>query len=104
MTDQQELMLERRILAAEHGLTALQSDVLELNRRFEKDHRILVEGNGEMPVVEKVRVLESFAKSLQFWSRTIAVALVLQTITFITASAVYFIRLIPLLNELLNQK
>lgn len=96
----EDFSLERRMLSMEHNVMAIQSRIGEMEGRHERDHRILVEGNGDLPIVEKVRVLETFRGSVQFWFRTIAVALVIQTITFVTAAAVYFVRLIPVLDAL----
>lgn len=64
-------------------------------------HKMLVEGDGDdLPLPERIRNLENFQKFVQFWFRTIAVALVLQTITFGTAAIVYFIKLSPVLDKL----
>jgi len=64
-------------------------------------HKILLEGEGDdLPLLERVRNLEAFQKWFQFWFRTIAVALVLQTITFGVAAIAYFVKLYPLLDAL----
>lgn len=71
-----------------------------VSTKVDKHHKILVEGNGEIPLVEKVRNIQSFVDSQKFWLKTILVAIVLQTITFSAAALVYFIRLYPLLESL----
>ena len=81
-------------------LIILQNNQIESNTKLEKHHRLLVEGNGELPLVEKVRNLEAFVTTMKFWMRTIAVALVLQTVTFGVSAAIYFIKLYPALERI----
>jgi hypothetical protein len=81
----------------------LQSRMLNNEDKVTKHHKILLEGNGELPLVERVRNLEAFTTSLKFWLRTVAVAIVLQTITFGTAAVVYFVKLYPVLEKLVKQ-
>ena len=84
-------------------LIVIQNAVLEQSNKLERHHKILIEGTHELPLVERVRNMESFIAALKFWQRTIAVAIVLQTITFGGAALIYFIRLYPLLERLANQ-
>lgn len=81
-------------------LLILQQALLDAQNKLEKHHKILVEGNGELPLVEKVRNLEVFVGTLKFWLRTVAVAIVLQTITFGAAALIYFIKLYPVLERI----
>lgn len=88
-------------LTESQRMVILQTRVLENDSRLEEHHKILVEGkSSELPLLERVRNLEAFATSIKFWLRTIAVAIVLQTITFGVAAVVYFVRLYPLLEKL----
>lgn len=84
-------------------LLILQQSIIDNNVKLEKHHKILLEGNGELPLVERVRNLEAFVGGLKFWLRTVSVAIVLQTITFGIAAMVYFIKLYPVLEKLVKQ-
>lgn len=84
-------------------LIVLQSRLLSNEDKVAKHHKILLEGNGELPLVERVRNLEAFVGGLKFWLRTVSVAIVLQTITFGIAALVYFIKLYPVLQQLVNK-
>jgi len=98
LTDSQKILLLRV------DMDALRNEQTEIKHKQDYHHKILVEGNGELSIKEKVRNLEAYDNNLKFWFRTIAVALVLQTITFGTTAVVYFAKLYPLLIELSNKK
>lgn len=87
-------------LTADARLLILQNAVIENNTKLEKHHKILLEGNGDLPLVERVRNLESWSMGMKFWIRTIAVALVLQAVTITVGAAMYFIKLYPVLQRL----
>lgn len=79
----------------------LRTNVIQLNTDMVRVKQTLFDGtSNELPLVERIRNLESYIANLKFWLRTISVALVLQTITFGTAAVVYFIKLYPLLERL----
>lgn len=84
-------------------LLILQQSIIEQGNKLEKHHRVLLEGNGELPLVERIRNLEAFVGGLKFWLRTVSVAIVLQTLTFGIAALVYFIKLYPVLEKIVNQ-
>lgn len=84
-------------------LLVIQNSVLEQQTKLDRHHKMLIEGNGELPLVERVRNLEAFVGGLKFWLRTLSVALVLQTLTFGISALIYFIRLYPLLEKISNQ-
>jgi len=98
------MTLELNDMTDSQKIVLLWSQMQELRNGHAKDHKVLIEGNGELPVVEKVRNLENFANTIKFWFRTIAIAIVLQTITFGAAAVVYFVKLYPLLNEIANKQ
>jgi hypothetical protein len=61
---------------------------------------LLVTGNGELPLPERMRNVERFVDTFKFWQRTVAIALVAQTVTFGVAAIIYFIKLSPILDRL----
>lgn len=93
-------MMNNGNMSDNQRLIIIQSRVLENEERLDRHHKVLLEGNGELPLVEKVRNLEAFSNNLRFWLRTVAVAIVLQTITFGAAALVYFFKLYPVLEKL----
>lgn len=96
-------MLDFDGLTDSQRIVILQSRMLNNEDKVTKHHKILLEGNGELPLTERVRNLEAFTTSLKFWLRTVAVAIVLQTITFGAAAIIYFVKLYPVLQHLVNQ-
>lgn len=83
-------------------IIVIQNSVIEQQNKLDRHHKMLVEGNGEPPLMYRVKNIETFVDGIKFWQRTIAVAIVLQTITFGAAAIVYFVRLYPLLERLAN--
>lgn len=84
------------------NLVSVNTAINTLQEQVGKHHKVLIEGDGQLPLVEVVRNHESFITSTKFWLRTVAVALVLQTITFGTAAVIYFIKLYPVLEKIAN--
>lgn len=82
------------------NLTSLNTAINNLQADVRIHDKVLITGNGEPSLQERVRKLETFVESFQFWQRTVAVALVLQTITFGAAAVIYFIKLTPILEKL----
>jgi hypothetical protein len=91
-------------LSDSQRMIVIQNAVLEQQVKLDNHHKILVEGTDkDLPIVERTRNLEGFVAGFKFWQRTIAVALVIQTVTFGTAALVYFAKLYPLLEKIANQ-
>lgn len=84
-------------------LLVISNAVLEQQAKLDRHHKVLIEGNGERPLVERVRNIETFIESFRFWQRTIAVAIVVQTLTIGVGAVVYIVRLYPLLERIANQ-
>lgn len=85
-------------------MIVIQNAVLEQSEKLNRHHKIILEGdNGEKPLLERMRNAEDFINGIKFWQRTLAVALVLQTLTIGITALVYFMRLYPLLEKIANQ-
>lgn len=84
------------------NIITLNTAVNDLQEGYAKHHKVLIEGNGELPIVERVRNLEAYTNGIRFWMRTIAVAIVMQTITFGGVSVALFIKAMPLLAKIAN--
>lgn len=95
LTEEQKVMLKmiQNLTSVNTALNLVQNDVHAHNK-------ILVTGNGEPSLQERIRNLEAFVASQKYWLRFVAGALIVQTITFGTAAVVYFIKLTPILNKI----
>lgn len=91
-----ELTDSQKLLVIGLAVNTLQVDV-------QKHKKILTDGNGEKPLVERVRNLEAYIDATKYWTRFLAGAILLQTVAFAGAAILYFVRLYPLLNELVNK-
>lgn len=101
LTDSQKINI--RII---QSLNAVNTALNDLQHIVTVHDRILItgdDGSGEPSLQERVRNLERFVDTFKFWQRTVALALVAQTVTFGVAAVVYFIKLTPLLNALAKQ-
>ena len=68
--------------------------------RTDKHQKLLIDGNGELPLVEQVRNLNTFVNGVRYWMKFLIGALLLQTLTFMTTAVIYFIKLAPYLDQL----
>lgn len=93
MTDTQKLLW---------NVTSLSTNLLETNQQVAKHHRLLIEGNGELPLVEQIRNLNTFVNGVRYWMKFLIGALLLQTMAFLGTALVYFIKLYPMLEKLSN--
>ena len=91
-------------------LTAIIENQVSMNTRVDnlseiqkKHHRILIEGNGEIPMVERVRNLEEFVDAMRYWLRFIGGALIIQTVAFATSIVIAVVKFLPVLERLATQ-
>ena len=84
-------------------MIVITNTLLEQQQKLDKHHKLLIEGNGEPPLMYRIRDIETFVNGIRFWQRTLAVALVLQTVTFIVSALAFFARIYPLLEQIANQ-
>lgn len=95
MTDSQKLFAS----IMQNQIT-LNTAVNELQEHDAKYRKLLIEGNGELPLVEKVRNVEAFVKEFRYWTKFIFGALILQTITFAVGVIIAVVRFLPVLQKL----
>lgn len=102
LTDSQKINLKiiQNLTSINTALNNLQNDQHKMQLEIEAHDKILVTGNGEPSLQERIRNLESFVNSQKYWLRLVAGALVLQTVTFGVTAAVYFFRFLPLLDTM----
>lgn len=84
----------------EQKMLIMSMTMQDIQSKLTKHHKILLEGNGELPLVERVRNQEAFTTSLKYWLRFLAGAILLQTLTFGSAAVIYFVKLYPILENL----
>jgi hypothetical protein len=72
----------------------------DLQTKVTKHEQLLVTGNGEMSLQERMRNIEKFVDSIRYWSRFLIGALIIQTLAFLGGVLVAMIRFLPLLEKL----
>jgi hypothetical protein len=93
-TDMTDLTDSQKFIILSIGLNNVQNKV-------EAHDRLLVAGEGSaLPVMERLRNVEAFIASQRYWAKFLLGAILIQTVTFVSAAIVYFIKLYPILARL----
>lgn len=90
MTDTQKLFV---------GMNSLNSVVNDMQVIVHHDHKLLVEGNGDQPLVQQVADMKNYIDGVKFWTRAVALALLAQTITFGVAVVIAVVQFLPILQR-----
>jgi hypothetical protein len=85
------------------SLTSINTAINDIRHDVDVHNKLLVTGNGEVALMERVRNLEAFVGGMRYWLRLVAGALMAQTITFGVAAVIYFIKLTPILERIAQQ-
>jgi len=93
LTDSQKININ--VITLNTAINDLQSDVRELNK-------VVLLGNGELPLREQVRNHAVFIAEIRYWTKFVFGALILQTITFAVGVIIAIIRFLPLLEQLIK--
>jgi hypothetical protein len=98
LTDSQKLYMEiiKNFMSVNTAVNDMQNDVAKLNK-------VVLTGNGEIPLVEKVRDHTKFISNIEYWSRFLIGALLIQTITFFFGIIMALVRFLPILEKLASK-
>ncbi len=94
LTDSQKVAVNQ--LTLNTALNDTQADVKELQK-------IVIFGNGELPLREQVRNHETFIKDIKYWVRFVGGAIVLQTLAFAIGILVALIKFLPVLEQIAKE-
>jgi len=75
----------------------------EINHDVAIHNRILITGNGEPSLQERVRNIKDYIDAQKYWWRFIGGALIMQTITLFVSLIVAVAQFLPLLKRLADQ-
>lgn len=92
-----ELPTDQKVLM---NVVSLNTAVNDLQKEQAHDHKILFEGNGEIPIVQQVKINTEFIAGIKKLMWIIGGAILAQTVTFGTVAVVLFIRVMPILTKL----
>lgn len=93
-------MIDMENMSTDQKIVIIASKQIEQDTILSKLRSVVLEGNGEPSLREKVRSNEKFIDSVKFWLKTVAIAIITQTVAFTGAAVIYFIKLYPLLEQL----
>jgi hypothetical protein len=95
LTDSQKINLN--VITLNTAVNDLQSDVRELNK-------VVLLGNGELPLRETVRNHEKFLGEFKYWVRFVLGLVIAQFIAFTTASVIAYVKFLPVLEQLASKR
>ena len=72
----------------------------ELDSSSKVHQKLLITGNGEPSVMERIRNLEKFEERFQYWARFLGGAMLLNFLGFLAATIIAIVRFLPLLEKL----
>jgi hypothetical protein len=80
------------------------NETISHQKEIEADTRVhnklLITGNGEPSIMERLRNAESFIGGMRYWAKFLVGALIIQTITFFFGVIVALVRFLPILERL----
>lgn len=95
LTDTQKINI--RII---QNLTSINTALNDLRHDVGVHNKLLVTGNGEPSIQERLRNLESYTETLKYWGKFVGGAIIVQTVAFFVAIVVALVRFLPLLERL----
>lgn len=98
LTDSQKTHI--RIL---QNITSINTALNDLQHDVTVHNRILITGNGELPLPERMRNVERYMGNLNYWGRIVGGALIVQSIVFFAGIVVALVRFLPVLEQIANQ-
>lgn len=84
-------------------MIVVQNSLIEATTKLDRHHKILVEGNGEKPLLERVRNIETFIDGIKFWQRTLALVLFGNLVTLVSGAIYTIVKILPLLERIASQ-
>lgn len=84
------------------NLTSINTAVNDLRHDVNIHDKILVTGNGDPSLQERLRNVESFIDGIRYWSRFVGGAIIVQTLAFFIGIVVAMVRFLPLLEKIAN--
>lgn len=104
LTDSQKINLKiiQNLTSINTAVNNVQNDLHETQEVLKTHDKLLVTGNGEPSLQERIRNLESWVASQKYWLRLVSGALILQTVTFAVTALIYFVRLLPMLERIVQ--
>lgn len=72
----------------------------DLQTKVNHHQELLVTGNGDVSLLERMRNVEKFVTDFRYWSKFLIGALIIQTLAFLGGVIVALVRFLPLLERL----
>lgn len=85
------------------NLTALNTALNDLRHDVSIHEKVLVTGNGDLSLQERMRNVEGYIETMKYWGRFIGGAILIQTISVFVAIIIAIVRFLPLLERLAAQ-
>ena len=94
-------MTESQIIKT--NVIALNTRVSDMESDVKKHHELLILGNGDKPIPERVRNLEKLALKVERISSAVLVQTIAFVFTILGMALAFFFKVYPILDKLANQ-
>jgi hypothetical protein len=84
-------------------ISSISSAMQELKTEVGTHEKILITGNGIPSLQERLRSLEKFVDTFQYWLRFVGGAIVLQTLAFFVGVVIALVQFLPILKRIADQ-
>jgi hypothetical protein len=95
--------MSTKTLTDSEKLLALSLTLNQVQADTARHEKVLIVGNGELPLVEQVRNHQQFISNFNYWGKIVAGLIVAQFIGLVGAGIWSLIRVLPILERLASQ-
>lgn len=105
MTESQKINIQmlQAITSVNTRVNDIGHNVTMIRDQVDRHEHLLVTGNGDLPILERLRNNEKFIDGVRYWVRIVIGLLVAQFITFASASVIAYMKFLPVLERLANR-
>jgi len=105
MTDSQKINIQmlQALTSTNTRLNDVSHNVTVLKDRVDHHDELLVTGNGELPILERVRNAEKFIDNVRYWVKIVIGLLLAQFVAFASASIIAYLKFLPVLERLASK-
>ena len=82
------------------NITSMNTAINDIQHDVSIHNKLLITGEGELTILERLRNVESFINGIRHWGQFIGGALIIQTLTFFFGVIIALIRFLPVLEKI----
>jgi len=105
LTESQKLYktLTEGLISHDSRITTMREDIKDIDKRTEHLEEIVISGNGELSLRERVRILEKLAAKAEKVANTVIIQTIAFVFTMIGMGVAFFVKVYPILVNLASK-